>query len=77
MPFIGLICALFDFKCAYELTLVYVFHADAEKCIFVRIILSQTPWSGFNLNFLTVPQRGETAEKLNYQGRLSFHFFER
>ena len=25
------ICALFGFKCAYDLTLVYVWHADAEK----------------------------------------------
>ena len=34
--------ALFDFKCTCDSTLVYVFQADAEKCIFVWTILSQT-----------------------------------
>ena len=35
--------ALFDFKCTRDSTLVYVCQADAEKCIFVWTILSQTP----------------------------------
>ena len=35
--------ALFDFKCTCDSTLVYVCQADAEKCIFVWTILSQTP----------------------------------
>ena len=35
--------ALFDLKCTCDSTLVYVCQADAEKCIFVWTILSQTP----------------------------------
>ena len=35
--------ALSDFKCAYDLTLVYVCYAGAEKCIFEWSFLSQTP----------------------------------
>ena len=35
--------ALFDFKCTCDSKLVYVCKADAEKCIFVWTILSQTP----------------------------------
>ena len=35
--------ALFDFKCTCDSTLVYICQADAEKCIFVWTILSQTP----------------------------------
>ena len=42
-PFRASMGALFDFKCACDSTLVYVCKADAEKCIFVWIILSQTP----------------------------------
>ena len=36
--------ALFDLKCGYDKILVYVCHADTEKCIFVWTILSQTPY---------------------------------
>ena len=39
----ALMGALFDFKCACDSTLVYVYQADAEKCIFVWTILSQNP----------------------------------
>ena len=69
--------ALFDFKCAYNYTLVFVCHADAEKCIFVKTILSQTPQQnpqltmmpvGFQLKFLTVPHRTENAEKTRLSG---------
>ena len=35
--------ALFAFKRACGSTLVYISQADAEKCIFVWTILSQTP----------------------------------
>ena len=42
-PFRASMGALFDFKCACDSTLVYVCKADAEKCIFVLTILSQTP----------------------------------
>ena len=35
--------APFDIKCVHEQTLVYVCHADVEKCIFVQTILSKTP----------------------------------
>ena len=41
--FMALMGALFDFKCTCDSTLVYVCQADAEKCIFVWTILSQTP----------------------------------
>ena len=42
-PFMAYIGALYDFNCACDSTLVYVCQADAEKCIFVWTILSQTP----------------------------------
>ena len=42
-PFMAKMDALFDFKCTCDSTLVYVCQADAEKCIFVWTILSQTP----------------------------------
>ena len=42
-PFMALMGALFDFKCTCDSTLVYICQADAEKCIFVWTILSQTP----------------------------------
>ena len=42
-PFMAKMGALFDFKCTCDSTLVYVCQADAEKCIFVWTILSQTP----------------------------------
>ena len=35
--------ALLDLKCTCDSRLVYVCQADAEKCIFVWTILSQTP----------------------------------
>ena len=64
--------ALFDFKCTFDPTLVYVCQADAEKCIFVWTILSQTHRRtpqvtydavGFQPGFFAVPQRMENAEK--------------
>ena len=42
-PFMALMGALFDSKCTCDSTLVYMCQADAEKCIFVWTILSQTP----------------------------------
>ena len=42
-PFMVKMGALFDFKCTCDSTLVYVCQADAEKCMFVWTILSQTP----------------------------------
>ena len=64
---------LFDFKCTCDSTLVYICQADAEKCIFVWTILSQTPRHTPQVasdagrisgpDFLTVPQRTENAEK--------------
>ena len=61
---------------------MHVCHADAEKCVFVWSILSQTPRPtpqlvGFQLDFFTASQRAENLEKTIYQGSLSFHFFER
>ena len=41
--FMAYMGALSDFKCACDSTLVYICQADAEKCIFVWTILSQTP----------------------------------
>ena len=65
--------ALFDLKCACESTLVYVCQADAEKCIFVWTILSQTPRHTPQVTyddgriparfFFTVSQRTENDEK--------------
>ena len=71
-PFMAKMGALFDFKCTCDSTLVYVCQADAEKCIFVWTILSQTPRrtpqvtsdvGRISPDFLTVPQRTENAEK--------------
>ena len=50
-------------------TLVYICHADAEKCIFTRTILSQTPQPTPQMAYdagriSAVPQRAETAEKV-------------
>ena len=42
-PFMVKMGALFDFKCTRDSTLVYVCQADAEKCMFLWTILSQTP----------------------------------
>ena len=80
--------ALFDFKCTCDSTLVYVCQAEAEKCIFVWTILSQTPRrtppgnvrrrSDFSPDFLTVfLKERRMLRKRDYQGRLSFHFFDR
>ena len=76
--------APFDFKCAYEKTLVYVCHPDAEKCIFVWTVLSQTPLPTPQVMyytgqiFFTVFKEQRMLRKRDYQGtcRLSFHFFE-
>ena len=43
-PFMAYMGVLFDFKCTCDSTLVYVCQADAEKCIFVWTIWSQTSW---------------------------------
>ena len=79
--------ALFDFKCTCDSTLVYVCQADAEKCIFVWTILSQTPRRTPQVTsdtgrisariFLLFPKERRMLRKRDYQGRLSFHFFDR
>ena len=79
--------ALFDFKCAYDSTLVYVCQADAEKCIFVWTFMSQTPRRTPQVTYdagrisawifwLFLKER-RILRKQDYQGRLSFHFFDR
>ena len=55
--------------CIWVKTLVYICHADAEKCIFTRTILSQTPQPTPQMAYdagriSAVPQRAETAEKV-------------
>ena len=79
--------ALFDFKCTCDSTLVYVCQADAEKCIFVWTILSQTPQRTPQVTsdagrisariFWLFPKERRMLRKRDYQGRLSFHFFDR
>ena len=79
--------ALFDFKFTCDSTLVYVCQADAEKCIFVWTILSQTPrrtpqvtYDAGRISariFLLFPKERRMLRKRDYQGRLSFHFFDR
>ena len=79
--------ALFDFKCTCDSTLVYVCQADAEKCIFVWTILSQTPRRTPQVMsdagrisariFWLFPKERRMLRKRDYQGRLSFHFFDR
>ena len=79
--------ALFDFKCTCDSTLVYVCQADAEKCIFVWTILSQTPRCPPQVTsdagrisaqiFWLFPKERRMLRKRDYQGRLSFHFFDR
>ena len=79
--------ALFDFKCTCDSTLVYVCQADAEKCIFVWTILSQTPrrtpqvtYDAGRISariFWLFPKERRMLRKRDYQGRLSFHFFDR
>ena len=75
--------ALFDFKCTCDSTLVYVCQADAEKCIFVWTILSQTPQVTYDAGqisariFLLFLKERRMLRKRDYQGRLSFHFFDR
>ena len=79
--------ALFDFKCTCDSTLVYVCQADAEKCIFVWTILSQTPRRTPQVTsdagrisariFWLFPIERRMLRKRDYQGRLSFHFFDR
>ena len=79
--------ALFDFKCTCDSTLVYVCQADAEKCIFVWTILSQTPrrtpqvtYDAGRISariFWLFPKERRMLKKRDYQGRLSFHFFDR
>ena len=79
--------ALFDFKCTCDSTLVYVCQADAEKCIFVWTILSQTPrrtpqvaYDAGRISariFLLFLNERKMLRKRDYQGRLSFHFFDR
>ena len=79
--------ALFDFKCTCDSTLVYICQADAEKCIFVWTILSQTPRRTPQVTsdagrisariFWLFPKERRMLRKRDYQGRLSFHFFDR
>ena len=79
--------ALFDFKCTCDSTLVYVCQADAEKFIFVWTILSQTPRCTPQVTsdagristriFWLFPKERRMLRKRDYQGRLSFHFFDR
>ena len=79
--------ALFDFKCTCDSTLVYICQADAEKCIFVWTILSQTPRRTPQVTsdagrisariFWLLPKERRMLRKRDYQGRLSFHFFDR
>ena len=79
--------ALFDFKCTCDSTLVYVCQADVEKCIFVWTILSQTPRRTPQVTsdagrisariFWLFPKERRMLRKRDYQGRLSFHFFDR
>ena len=78
--------ALFTFKCACDSTLVYVCQADAEKCIFVWTILSQTPRHTPQVTYdagrisariiLLYLKERRMLRKRDYQGRLPFHFFE-
>ena len=78
--------ALSDFKCTCDSTLVYVCQADAEKCIFVWTILSQTPRRTPQVTsdagrisariFLLFPKERRMLRKRDYHGRLSFHFFD-
>ena len=79
--------ALFDFKCTRDSTWVYICQADAEKCIFVWTILSQTPRRTPQVTsdvgrisariFWLFPKERRMLRKRDYQGRLSFHFFDR
>ena len=79
--------ALFDFKCTCDSTLVYVCQADAEKCIFVWTILSQTPrctpqvtYEACRISariFWLFLKEQRMLRKRDYQGRLSLHFFDR
>ena len=79
--------ALFDFKCTCDSRLVYICQADAEKCIFVWTILSQTPRRTPQVTsdagristriFWLFPKERRMLRKRDYQGRLSFHFFDR
>ena len=79
--------ALFDFKCTCDSTSVYICQADAEKCIFVWTILSQTPRRTPQVTsdagrisariFWLFPKERRMLRKRDYQGRLSFHFFDR
>ena len=79
--------ALFDFKCTCDSRLVYICQADAEKCIFVWTILSQTPWRTPQVTsdagrisariFWLFPKERRMLRKRDYQGRLSFHCFDR
>ena len=79
--------ALFDFKCTCDSTLVWVCQADAKKCIFVWTILSQTPRRTPQVTsdagrisariFWLFPKERRMLRKRDYQGRLSFHFFDR
>ena len=69
--------ALFDLKCACNSILVYVYQADAEKCIFVWTILLQTPQHTLQVMYdagqikacflLSLKER-----RMLSQGRLSF-----
>ena len=79
--------ALIDFKCSCDSILVYVCQADAEKCIFVWTILSQTPRRTPQVTYdagrisarifwLFLKER-RMLRKRDYQSRLSFHFFDR
>ena len=78
---------LFDFKCTCDSTLAYICQADAEKCIFVWTILSQTPQRTPQVTsdagrisariFWLFPKERRMLRKRDYQGRLSFHFFDR
>ena len=77
--------AFFDFKCACDSTLVYVCQVDAEKCIFVWTILSQTPKHTAQVMydvgrisvriFLLSVKEQRILRNRDYQGRLSIYFF--
>ena len=76
--------ALFDFKCACDSSLVYVCQADAVKMHFcVDYFVTKSPAHSpgnrhrldFSLNFFTVPQRTENAEKTKLSRQVVFSLF--
>ena len=75
--------ALFNLKCAYDLTLVYVCYVDAEKCILVETIMSQTPQTTHEVAYYASrispgTKSNDNAEKTRlskYTCRLSFSLY--